>query len=133
MNGYVGQNRAFTGGYRMFTKISQIPKPSNTWVFIDEREDGINDGWFAVNMEGYDPLNPNAYIMVDYPASYHKRAGGLSFADGHSEIRKWVDGRTIPVLRPGTALPLNVSSPGNIDVDWLQTRSTVRVSGATRD
>jgi prepilin-type processing-associated H-X9-DG protein len=133
MNGYLGKNRAFTSGFKMMTKSSDIKKPSETWVFIDEREDSINDGWFAVDMVGYDPINPNAWRIVDYPASYHNGAGGLSFADGHSEIRKWADPRTTPILRAGQTIPLGVSSPNNQDVDWLQQRSTYKERGATRN
>ena len=57
--------------------------------------------------------------MVKYPASYHNNAGGFSFADGHSEIHPWKDPRTMPVLRPGQILTLNVSLPGDVDVLWL--------------
>lgn len=117
--------RAFQGGYKVDRKLSEIidPSPVMKWVFLDEREDSINDGWFAVSMDGW-PNNKRAYRIVDYPASYHNGAGGISFADGHSEIRKWVDPRTRPVLRRGQNIPLNVSSPGNPDVFWLQERST---------
>jgi len=136
MNAYLGDRGGpYTAGFRQFRKYSEItsPAPSMTWVFIDEREDSINDGWFAVNMEGYDPMNAAAYVMVDYPASYHNGAGGLSFADGHSEIRKWVDPRTTPVLRRGQLIPLGVASPNNRDIDWLQQRTSSRIAGATRN
>jgi prepilin-type N-terminal cleavage/methylation domain-containing protein len=84
MNGYLGERGGpYTGGYIQFKKIPQLvnPGPSKTWVFLDEREDGINDGWFAVDMGGYDPLAPRSYTMVDFPASYHNGAGGFSFAE----------------------------------------------------
>jgi prepilin-type N-terminal cleavage/methylation domain-containing protein/prepilin-type processing-associated H-X9-DG protein len=135
MNGYLGERAApYSAGYRQFKKITDLttPAPSKTWVFLDEREDSINDGWFAVNMDGYDPLNPKSYQIVDYPASYHNRAGGFSFADGHAEIRKWLDGRTTPVLKKGQAIPLGVSSPNNVDVGWLQDRTSSKEKGATR-
>ena len=133
MNGYLGLRAApYTGGYRQFVKLTDIPSPAKTWVFLDEREDSINDGWFAVNMDSYDPARPASHIIVDYPASYHNRAGGLSFADGHAEIRKWVDARTTPVLRSGQLLALGQPSPNNRDVDWLQERTTVKEKGATR-
>ena len=70
------------------------PGPAKTWVFVDEHPQGINDGWFAVDMGGYDPISPNSYTIVDFPASYHNRACGFSFADSHSEIKKWLDGLT---------------------------------------
>jgi prepilin-type N-terminal cleavage/methylation domain-containing protein len=112
-------------GFRVYKKMSEVtdPGPTMTWVFLDEREDSINDGEFVVGMFGY-PDKPNQWMIVDYPASYHNRAGGLSFVDGHSEIRKWRDARTMPTLRPGQGLSLNVSSPNNPDVFWLMERTT---------
>jgi prepilin-type processing-associated H-X9-DG protein len=65
---------------------------------------------------------------VDYPASYHNGAAGLNFADGHSEIKRWLDHRTTPVLRRGQLLQLNVPSPNNRDMIWLQERSTGRLN-----
>jgi len=135
MNSYLGKRAGpYTGGYIQFEKYSQIqsPSPAKCWVFIDEREDSINDGWFAVNMTGYDPRQPGSLVIVDYPASYHNRAGGLAFADGHAEIRKWVDNRTTPNLRFGELLPLGVNSPNNKDVEWLQERSSSKTANATR-
>ncbi len=133
MNGYLGERGApYSAGYTQFKKLADIQKASGTWVFLDEREDGINDGWFAVNMDGYDPIRPTAYTIVDFPASYHNGAGGLSFVDGHSEIRKWLDPRTRPVLKFGQALSLGQASPNNNDVAWLQERTSVKTSGATR-
>jgi prepilin-type N-terminal cleavage/methylation domain-containing protein len=135
MNAYIGDRpNPYTSGYWQFKKLSHIvrPAPSKTWLFIDEREDSINDGWFAVNMESYDPGNPAGNIIVDYPASYHNRAAGLAFVDAHSEIKRWVDGRTTPILRFGQALPLNIASPRNADVQWLQERSSSKVANPTR-
>jgi hypothetical protein len=57
---------------------------------------------------------------------YHHLACGFSFADGHSEIRRWRDPRTMPPLTVG-ANPLfdhTSDSPGNPDVAWLQDHST---------
>jgi prepilin-type N-terminal cleavage/methylation domain-containing protein/prepilin-type processing-associated H-X9-DG protein len=135
MNSYLGKRSGpYTAGFIQFEKYSQIqsPSPAKCWVFIDEREDGINDGWFAVDMNGFDPIRPGSYIIVDYPASYHNGAGGLGFADGHSEIRKWVDGRTKPSVKFGQALPLTQNSPNNKDVDWIQERTTTKTTNPTR-
>jgi prepilin-type processing-associated H-X9-DG protein len=109
MNAYLGRScGSLHPGFWQFKKYSEInsPSPSKCWVFIDEREDSINDGWFAVDMSGFDPRQPNSWVIVDYPASYHNGAGGLAFADGHSEIKRWVDARTTPVLARGQPLPL---------------------------
>jgi len=116
---------SFGSGFRVYKNMSDLidPGPSRTWVFLDEREDSINDGELVVGMDGY-PDRPQQWKIVDYPASYHGGAAGLSFADGHSEIKKWKDPRTMPVLRKGQELPLNVSSPNNQDAFWLMERST---------
>ncbi len=112
-------------GFRIYKKASDLtnPGPSRTWVFLDEREDSINDGEFVVSMNGY-PDQPGSWMIVDFPASYHNQAGSFSFADGHSEIHKWKDSRTVPVLKAGQGLPLNVLSANNQDVLWLMERST---------
>ena len=135
MNGYLGDRGApYTAGYNQFKKYSEIlsPSPSKCWVFLDEREDSINDGWHAVDMTSFDPYKPAGHIIVDFPASYHNRAAGYSFADGHAEVHKWVDARTTPVLKPGQLLSLTISSPNNKDVDWIQERTTSKARGATR-
>ena len=112
-------------GFKIYKKLSGLtdPGPSMTWVFLDEREDSINDGEMIVGMWGW-PDQPGQWKIVDYPASYHNRAGGFSFADGHSEIKKWRDDRTVPVLKPGVDLNLNVGSPNNRDVYWLMEHTT---------
>jgi len=139
MNGYVGNplssGRPYTSGYINFKKTSDAirPSPSMLFLFVDEREDSINDGWIAVDMGGFDPQKPASYTMVDYPASYHNRACGFSFADGHSEIKKWTDPRTSPTLRQGALLTLGVSMPNNPDIDWIQQRSSAKITGATRN
>ena len=130
MNNWMGGpewGNSGAGVWRVYRKYSDItvPTPSRAWVFMDEREDSINDGYFVVDMAGY-PDTPRSIMLVDYPASYHNKAGGLSFADGHAEIRKWIDPRTVPVLNPGQEIPLNVSSPNNRDIIWLQERSSAK-------
>ena len=135
MNWYLGQgSSAYTSGYRVFQKASDLitPSPASTWVVHDEREDSINDADFAVDMTSFDPIRPAGDIIVDYPASYHNMAGGMSYADGHSEIKKWLDPRTAPVLKPGQALALGVASPNNRDVEYLQLRTSSKVAGSTR-
>ena len=116
----------FGPGFRVYYKMSDLiePGPAGTWVFMDEREDSINDGEMCVGMSGY-PDRPQQWRIVDFPASYHNGAAGLAFADGHSEIKKWLDRRTMPPIKPGVELPsLNVPSPNNPDALWLMDRST---------
>jgi len=126
MNNWFG-GTLWTSGYRQFFKMSDLvaPGPTMTWLFLDEREDSINDGEFCVDMAGY-PDQPQRWYIVDYPASYHNGAAGFSFADTHAEIKRWLDSRTMPRLRKNQGLTLNVPSPGNRDVFWMQERSTRR-------
>jgi len=70
------------------------------------------------------PNSARSYRIIDYPASYHNFAGGFSFADGHAEIRKWLDPRTTPILNRGVEIPLDDSSPGNIDVSVMHQLGT---------
>jgi prepilin-type N-terminal cleavage/methylation domain-containing protein/prepilin-type processing-associated H-X9-DG protein len=122
---------SFGAGFRVYKTMNDVvdPGPSMTWIFVDEREDSINDGEFCVGMEGYAD-RPTSWKIVDYPASYHGSACGFSFADGHSEIKRWKDGRTMPPLRSRTFdLPLNVPSPNNMDALWMMERSTRKVKG----
>jgi prepilin-type N-terminal cleavage/methylation domain-containing protein/prepilin-type processing-associated H-X9-DG protein len=135
MNAYLGERGGpYSGGYQQFKKYSTLnsPSPSKAWVFVEEREDGINDGWFAVDMGSFDPHRPAAHTIVDYPASYHNSAAAFSFADGHAEVRKWIDPRTVPKLKFGVALPLGVSSPNNKDIDWIQERTSSKTTNPTR-
>ena len=111
-----------TANYKVFRKLSEMlrPGPSNTFVFLEEREDSINDGFFIVQMDYYPDISKT--VMVDYPASYHGRACDFAFADGHAEIHKWKDSRTYPPLT--TTLQLNVPQPNSQDVFWMQDHST---------
>jgi prepilin-type N-terminal cleavage/methylation domain-containing protein/prepilin-type processing-associated H-X9-DG protein len=124
MNNFVGEGtRTYNNStkYPLFTKTADITSPVNLFVILDEREDSINDGWFASAPE-------ILYQIVDYPASYHGKAAGFSFADGHSEIHKWLFSATMPVLRQGQDLPLNVNLQGDKDVWWLAQHSAGRSS-----
>jgi prepilin-type N-terminal cleavage/methylation domain-containing protein/prepilin-type processing-associated H-X9-DG protein len=127
MNGWFDSTdvESFGAGFRVYKKMSDlsVPGPTLTWVFLDEREDSINDGEMIVGMTGY-PDKPQQWKIVDYPASYHNGAGGFSFADGHSEIKKWTDPRTMPNLKKGQGITLNVGSPNNPDVFWMMERTT---------
>ncbi|MBX3745503.1 MAG: type II secretion system protein [Verrucomicrobiae bacterium] len=123
-----GRDMGWSGpGWRIYRKTTDMadPGPAGTFVFLDEREDSINDGMFVVDMTGH-PNQPQQFRMIDLPASYHGGSGGLSFADGHSELRKWLDPRTTPGLRPGVIIPFDQPSPNNRDVGWMQERATRR-------
>jgi prepilin-type N-terminal cleavage/methylation domain-containing protein/prepilin-type processing-associated H-X9-DG protein len=117
--GYWGPN----GNWIVFRKLSQMlrPGPSMTFVLLDERQDSINDGYFALEMDGYPDITTTK--IVDYPASYHNAAAGFAFADGHSEIHRWRDGRTMPPMGSGE-VNYNTPTSKNQDVFWMQDHAT---------
>ena len=111
----------------MFTRLHSLvdPGPSQTILFFDMREDAINTGGLLVSMAGF-PNAPAQFEWCDYdlPAFYHNRAGGLSFADGHAEVHRWQDPRTMPPGTPGVLLANQGVSPNNPDIAWLQLHAT---------
>ena len=133
MNLYVGGFDGTDGhwpwaeGYKIYAKLSDIEIPSQIFVFLDMREDSVNWGNFMTYLAGYSPNDPAQYgFDGDYPGCYHHFACGFSFADGHSELKRWQDARTTPPLTFG-ANPLFsqfTSTPNNVDVGWLQQHST---------
>jgi prepilin-type processing-associated H-X9-DG protein len=133
MNLYVGGFDGTDLGldqYWVYAKLSQLSgsggPPDKIFIFLDEREDCINWGNYMTDMSGYgNPANPTQYeFSQDLPAFYHNRACGFSFADGHSEIKRWLDPRTMPPIQFEQAVVETVTTPENVDVAWLQDHST---------
>src|SRR2546427_9668197 len=119
MNGGAGVV-AYGYGWYVYQKMTDIttPSPSQAFVFVEEHEDSITIGRFTA---GAGTIWPDTR-WLQFPASRHRGMCTFSFADGHAEIKKWRDARTLfPVKRqdihllPGwtaTGLP----SPQNKDV-----------------
>lgn len=115
INGWMG-GRPLPGQdqFRVFQKESDIvdPSPANAMVFIDEHENSINDGWFAMDMIG-------SHGLLDAPATRHGKRYPLSFADGHVETWKLNDMRTLS----WTSLPIP-NYPQNTDWSKLSAASS---------
>jgi prepilin-type N-terminal cleavage/methylation domain-containing protein len=141
MNLYLGGFYGSGGGvfddksWCLFRKQSDLnnPGPAKIFVFTDEREDAINWGNFYTDMAGAptltQPGNTAAFKLADMPSYYHgPGACAYSMADGHSEMRKWKDARTMsPPLRHQQLTfdgYTEVASPRNMDIAWLQEHST---------
>ncbi|MBI3849008.1 MAG: prepilin-type N-terminal cleavage/methylation domain-containing protein [Verrucomicrobia bacterium] len=112
--------------WRFYEKTSDMtaPAPSSLWVIIDENPDSVNDAAFAVLMglPGHSP-----FIWQDGPATYHGGGCGFSFADGHSEIRSWKDGRTVTGLMRTTytgRFRYGLVQASNRDIAWVQERTS---------
>jgi len=108
--------------YRLFRKSSDITGISADGLFVlsDVHYESICWPFMGVTM-----ASASRAQVFHYPASYHNRSAVLAFADGHVETRRWTDTRT---YRPktkqfhGHAEP----SPSNLDIAWLQERTTVK-------
>jgi len=126
--GFAGDDAGLSGGgWRLYFKMSDLidPGPTRTWLFLDMRQDSIDIGNFATDMTGW-PNVPSSTGFYDLPGMYHHRACGFSFADGHSEIKKWLDSRTMPPLVANGEISDVFRTPNNPDVVWLQERATRR-------
>jgi prepilin-type N-terminal cleavage/methylation domain-containing protein/prepilin-type processing-associated H-X9-DG protein len=117
MNGT--DNWATRPAFWYFRKLSEIVNPpaAKAFVFIDEREESIDDGFFLVFLDT--GLGNRVNQWANLPAIYHNGASGLSFVDGHAEIRKWLDGDTkIPGINGVRIAPR--------DTPWIQERTSSR-------
>ncbi len=115
MNGTV--NWATRPKFWYYKRQSDIvnPSPSKAFVFVDEREESIDDGFFLVFLDT--GLNNKINQWANLPAIYHNFAAGFSFADGHSEIRKWLDSDTKKPGITGTRIAPN-------DTAWIKERTS---------
>ncbi len=70
------------GPYIPSARPSLPVHPSLTFIFVDENDSSINDGFFAISP------SPSR-IWNDLPSDRHNVGADLSFADGHCEHWKW--------------------------------------------
>ncbi len=104
MNAFVGTPGIMVAGYRTYHKTSDFQHPTDVFVLLDEHPDSINDAWFI-----YTTSTPTEETeWSDFPASYHDRACGFSFADGHSQIHRWLNASTV---RPSIEGGIDGSKP----------------------
>jgi prepilin-type N-terminal cleavage/methylation domain-containing protein len=108
--------------YFTYGKMGDFNSPgaSKTWVFMDEDPASINDGGLAIAAE-----TPS---WIDWPAYFGSGTAALAFADGHSEIRKWVSGETqVKAGNVGQRAPK--TAQGKNDRSWISERTTARING----
>lgn len=106
-------------GYMTYIRVTDLGGalgPSLAIVFLEENMCGMNDGWLEVSL-------PNV-VWADVPGSYHKWSCGMSFADGHCELHRW--------LTPSLQIPVRATygwpagndqspkgPPGRNNPDWV--------------
>jgi len=135
MNAMVGDAGDFsTNGYNIndpsytqFFKTTQIPQPTEIFVFLDEHPNSIDDGYFVNKDPGTTytssyqgaPAATDAQ-WLDLPASYHNGSASFSFADGHCELHHWRDPSTLLPVQPGAAyLPIDIPASQMDDFNWV--------------
>jgi len=115
------------GPWRIYGKTADMvnPQPANLWVVIDENPDSVNDAAFAVKMD----LQGRAAAWQDGPGTGHGGGCGFTFADGHAEIRKWQDGRTVSgkmITTYKIKFDFGQTQPNNPDIAWVQERTSAK-------
>jgi prepilin-type N-terminal cleavage/methylation domain-containing protein/prepilin-type processing-associated H-X9-DG protein len=129
MNGAVGPGPKYTGftwSADYFVSVSKTgdfvhPGAANTWVFMDEHPDSIDDAQLYADVEP-SALATGSGEFTELPASYHNNACGIAFADGHAETHKWLNSQTtVPVTYQAHDIPLNQRVPviNDPDLTWL--------------
>ena len=97
------------------------PGPSDCWVIMDENPNSNDDATFYVNPAD---ANGTGTSFTELPGSLHGNACGIVFADGHSEVHKWLGGITTQPFDSGRTSYLqavNVSgdAASQNDLTWL--------------
>lgn len=136
MNGLIGNAGAMSVSgkndnaphYKQFFKQSQISKPSEIFVFLDEHPSSIDDGYF-VNKESatgvYSSSVAASPVWTDLPGSFHNRSAAFSFADGHATLHRWQSVHTVQPLIPAAFLPMTVYRSELADFQWVMEHMSV--------
>jgi prepilin-type N-terminal cleavage/methylation domain-containing protein/prepilin-type processing-associated H-X9-DG protein len=116
MNGIdVGQVFDGQSGFKVNKKTADItkPPPSQAFVFLDEHQNSIDDGCYGVS--------PAGDMWYNLPAMWHNRGCNFSFADGHTELLRWRDPRTLALTVINSTKTAN-----NADLKRLQSISATK-------
>lgn len=114
MNAAVGGGIKFYAGQPWFHNVLKFsgfhsPGPSETFVFLDQNPDSIDDGAFF--------FNPTASTFLELPGSNHGGTTTIAFADGHVELRKMQMG-IVRVTAQGS-YPANAKYSNAADQAWF--------------
>jgi prepilin-type processing-associated H-X9-DG protein len=130
MNGALGDGSKWFspgagGNWPQFYNVKKssdfhTPGPSDCWMILDEHPDSDDDATFYVN-----PVDANGAgtTFTELPGSMHSGSAALVFADGHSEIHKWLGAKTKPPVTypPNYLQGVNISGDtgSQKDLAWL--------------
>jgi prepilin-type N-terminal cleavage/methylation domain-containing protein/prepilin-type processing-associated H-X9-DG protein len=111
------------------SNLEQIvqPDPSTAFVFIDENPYtiGVSGAQFTLPNSPYYTragLEPEGWD--DVPGVRHGGTATVSFADGHSELHRWLEPSTFLAHAPTGLNPApGLNGQPNRDIAWVQARS----------
>lgn len=107
--------------YRIYHKTAQLnaDAPANRFVFMDVNPANICTPAFGVDM--------SLDTWIHYPSYLHRQRGVVASGDGHVEVHRWLDARTMPTtLNNGNGTYIGHTNPGggNPDLAWIADRTT---------
>ena len=124
MNGAIGDGGKWTAGLNasgtpFWAKKSgdfNNPGPSDSWLFMDEHPDFMDDGIFYTSCS----YTNGTGTLYELPGSQHAGSCGMAFADGHSVVHKWLTSQVVVPVKYTTPSPAGwVSCVNNADLAWL--------------
>lgn len=121
MNGWMGYNTTPQNpGFQVFRKTTAFTTlgPGDAMVFIDERDDSVDDGYFSVDMV--------ASQLANLPSGYHNGSGAVTFADGHAVLHRWRSSEVLAGQQSVETVKKEfIPVPGdNPDLVWLRSHAT---------
>ena len=110
----LGNNPASAPANKKVGAINR-PGPALAFVFVDESLYTIDDGYFAVLVR--------EDTWQNFPSTRHGNSASFSFADGHAELKRWVEPSTAKLTNPTgfSPAPRN-GSQRNRDLQWVADR-----------
>ena len=109
--------------FMMFKKSSAFgsARPSDIFSFVDVAPGNVCHSAFVTHMTTvfWD-------CIYHLPSVEHEDSGVITFADGHTEVHKWRDPRTLAEARNQWAPNhFTVWTPNNPDLDWLHEHASI--------
>jgi len=116
-----------SGGYRVFLKTSDVTHSVDVFIFGEIHPYSICRPQFGVHMD--------ANQMYHFPGNQHGKVTDFTFADGHAETHKWLNGK---FNNPGMAEsdggwhshtsphPTATLAEIQADLNWLRLHTTYR-------
>ncbi len=106
-------------GYQQFFRITDIPRPADIFVFVEEHPDSINDGYFLNKFY--------KYHWIDLPASDHNGSAPFAFADGHAQLHRWEEASTRrPAIPDSIDFPMALTEGQTSDLTWVLNHTSIK-------